>query len=904
MRQFIFTASLFATLIAFAVAQHTINVANRGSLCPAITFQQSVVPGGAGTRFTFQSTDNTPLQRVDLHYGVNGAAKNSVNMRMKSVSSSQWEVVDTTLLLGPSDRLQYWFTYCTGPIDCDTEVFSFGGNQQQPQQQPPQPLIQQQQPRQQQFIPQQQFVAQPILAAAPSSTASSGTCPAIRFQQSAQPSAGQGMRFTFQSVDGTPLQRVDLHYGLNGGAKNSVNFRMRSVSSVQWETFDPSLNLGASDSLQYWFTYCTGPIDCDTEVFNFGGGQQALRTQPLVAQPLASGYGQQPIQQSQQQQQFVAQPILAAAPSSTASGGMCPAIRFQQSVQPSAGQGTRFIFQSSDGTLLQRVDLHYGLNGAAKNSVNIRMRSSSATQWEFVDQSLNLAPSDNLQYWFTYCTGPIDCDTEIFSFGGNQQQPQPLSIASPQPLSAGYGQQQQQPLTVAPLSGGGSCPAISFVHKVHSTPQGLKFTFQSTDGTPLKSVDLHFGVNDQPKNAMNVKMKSASPTHWRHHTDNSILLSGNDRLQYWFTYCTGATDCDTDVFTFSNGQVEAPQAILSATSYSAPVLQPIMAAPPTISSYSAPQALASCPAIQFTHREEMAGGAAQFLFQSQGPALAWVDVHYGVNGQAATAMNVRMKTNNEGKIWTHSDPALQNQNGLHVYYTYSVNGVDCDTEIFGAPAPQPILATPYATPAPAPIMAAPSYSAPVAPLRVQPIQVQSYSAPAPAPQPIMAAPSYSAPPQPIMAAPTYSAPAPAPQPILSAPSYNSAPQPLAAAPSYASYDPAPAPAPTATAFAAIPFGHGHIPFAPCPLTGQMLPFGGPLGGLGLGMGGFGGAFGGGVGVAAPIGVGAGFGDAGFGGGVPVVGAPIGNTGYGGSTTFAPTNALTAPQFDGNFGGNI
>ncbi len=72
--------------------------------------------------------------------------------------------------------------------------------------------------------------------------------------------------------------------------------------------------------------------------------------------------------------------------------------------------------------------------------------------------------------------------------------------------------------------------------------------------------------------------------------------------------------------------------------------------------------------------------------------------------------------------------------GLKYYFTYCVNGVDCDTELFtlgGAPAPQAIMAAPsYGAPAPQPIFAAP---------------------PAPAPQPIMAAP-----------APAYGAPTPAP----------------------------------------------------------------------------------------------------------------------------------------------
>ncbi len=169
---------------------------------------------------------------------------------------------------------------------------------------------------------------------------------------------------------------------------------MSCVCDVVW--------CGADDRVQYWFTYCTGPVDCDTEIFSHPSGSgsaapqtllqsqfipQALTQQPhftpqFAPQPLSSGYGQQP------------QPLRIAATTAPAAGGsVCPAIRFQQSATPTPGQGTRFVFQSADGTPLQRVDLHYGLNGAAKNSVNLRMKSVSPTQWEIVDQSLNLSPS-------------------------------------------------------------------------------------------------------------------------------------------------------------------------------------------------------------------------------------------------------------------------------------------------------------------------------------------------------------------------------------------------------------------------------------------------------------------------------------------------------------------------------
>ncbi len=148
----------------------------------------------------------------------------------------------------------------------------------------------------------------------------------------------------------------------------------------------------AGDNAQYWFTYCTGPIDCDTEIFSLGAGSAAPAPQALMQPPVVQPIQFQPLSAPTSYGQQT-QPLRVAPLAAAGSGSVCPAIRFQQSATPTPGQGTRFVFQSADGTPLQRVDLHYGLNGAAKNSVNLRMKSVSPTQWEIVDQSLNLAAS-------------------------------------------------------------------------------------------------------------------------------------------------------------------------------------------------------------------------------------------------------------------------------------------------------------------------------------------------------------------------------------------------------------------------------------------------------------------------------------------------------------------------------
>jgi hypothetical protein len=55
--------------------------------------------------------------------------------------------------------------------------------------------------------------------------------------------------------------------------------------------------------------------------------------------------------------------------------------------------------------------------------------------------------------------------------------------------------------------------AIRFQQKVSQTNQGLRFTFQAADGTALKTVELHYSVNQQQ---VNVKMRSQTPQLWRH----------------------------------------------------------------------------------------------------------------------------------------------------------------------------------------------------------------------------------------------------------------------------------------------------------------------------------------------------------------------------------------------------
>ncbi len=98
-------------------------------------------------------------------------------------------------------------------------------------------------------------------------------------------------------------------------------------------SYNPSLGcfgVCVVQGLRYWFSYCTGPVDCDTEIFTFGGAmqqplmQQPIMQQPIIAQPLQapqSGYGQAQAQPQPLFQQPVVAPL---SPASRAPGAQCP----------------------------------------------------------------------------------------------------------------------------------------------------------------------------------------------------------------------------------------------------------------------------------------------------------------------------------------------------------------------------------------------------------------------------------------------------------------------------------------------------------------------------------------------------------------------------------------------------
>jgi len=361
-------------------------------------------------------------------------------------------------------------------------------------------------------------------------------------------------------------------------------------------------------------------------------------------------------------------------------------------------------------------------------TTNVKMRSLSPTHWTHHDSSLRAEQAAGTKYLFTYSTDTISCDTEIFTAGAGEAAAAPQAILAV-PQSYGAPNAPIQALTAAPVAssapGSRVCPAIQFQQVIQPIPSGVQFSFTSLGAAPAW-VDVHYGLAGQNVMSTNVRMKSMDGGKTWIHNDLTLTAGQLNGLKAMFTYCVNGVDCDTEVFSAGT-----PAPLMA-------VAQPLMASPTIPVSYGQPQAVpqalalgGQCPSLQFQQSVVPSGNGLGFSFNALSGTAAWVDVHWGLAGQPITSMNVRMKSNDGGKIWAHNDNSASGLNagqlqGMKYYFSYSANGVDCDTEQFAfggaSSTPAALMAPPsssYGAPAPAPaqpIMAAPTpYGAPVAP---------------------------------------------------------------------------------------------------------------------------------------------------------------------------------------------
>lgn len=238
-------------------------------------------------------------------------------------------------------------------------------------------------------------------------------CPLLTFSQDAM-ATGEGVRFRFQPTSQPMPDFVDIHYGSGSGTANDMNVKMMR-NGQGFEHFDPSLR--SSAGLRYYFTYAANGQQCDSEPFGASAGGSsnsalmgfAAQPQPLMQQqppPPPQQFAFVPSQQSfipqavqsggaygsinANAQPLFAMPNVAPAIAGGSGGGrtVCPAVMSTLTVTPIGAQGVRFVFQSTDGTPLTRVDLHFGLSGQPTNAFNTRMRSITPSQWDYLAAEL------------------------------------------------------------------------------------------------------------------------------------------------------------------------------------------------------------------------------------------------------------------------------------------------------------------------------------------------------------------------------------------------------------------------------------------------------------------------------------------------------------------------------------
>lgn len=235
---------------------------------------------------------------------------------------------------------------------------------------------------------------------------------------------------------------------------------------------------------------------------------------------------------------------------------------------------------------------------------------------------------------------------------------------------------------VASIKGGNSatqCPAVTFTHAVQpSSREGLFAIhfFNTAASERLVWVDVHYQLSSSRQDALtvpqNLRMSSVGSLLDRpqHFVSNDILLKDGDSIQYGFTYCSGAVDCDTARFEFKFEK----SALQGRRERLLRQAEPIQ-----------------CPAIEYSAEAERAeDGSVTLRFFNWGVfRAAWVDVHVRVNdGEQQNVRASRISNELGAQVFEVKGIAAADDATQRISYswTYCLEPMrlDCDTEQFVA----------------------------------------------------------------------------------------------------------------------------------------------------------------------------------------------------------------------------
>lgn len=285
-------------------------------------------------------------------------------------------------------------------------------------------------------------------------------------------------------------------------------------------------------------------------------------------------------------------------PQTSPATGVCPAIQFVQ--KPT---NTDVTFEAQTTRSIAWVDVHinvleqgqapYPDNAPVENNGwfwNYRMNKQSDKVFNFVyttgQNGFNFKPeSQRLQYFFTYCSELVDCNTQSFVYVPSGQ-----TGVSAGGLDVGAANQDQPQSTQSP--GTGVCPALKFDYSVAPADNTYEVKFNPDTERDVIFVDVHFNVLEAgqtpyPANAIveannwfwNYRMTEAAENQFVFRLptgQNGMNYDQSKTLQFFFTYCVEKTDCNTQSFVYNpaSGALEAPPAPQPVLPEPAPLEQP------------------------------------------------------------------------------------------------------------------------------------------------------------------------------------------------------------------------------------------------------------------------------------------------------------------------------------------
>jgi len=187
----------------------------------ASDYTQGVEVSGSTAKFWLKAT-TTSIPWADVHYQLNGGATQSLRMTFNAATGRHEQNVLTAVATG--NTLTYRFTYGKNSLAYDTPSFNF-------------------------------------TVGSTGGGTGGGTAGSFTFTHGVD-LAGSTATVWFQP--GQPINFVDLHYQVNGGAQQ--NFRMPAAGGRYQQ---PISNVVAGQVISYWFTYSlTGATTVDTARFS------------------------------------------------------------------------------------------------------------------------------------------------------------------------------------------------------------------------------------------------------------------------------------------------------------------------------------------------------------------------------------------------------------------------------------------------------------------------------------------------------------------------------------------------------------------------------------------------------------------------------------------------------------